>query len=645
MSVGIIFIRITKDVTPLFLSNNVPSLLETRVFMEFTAYTAARYYLDVLIVKNNRGPLLSEFYGRQHVQIANDLLHNVTVFRRGETYTLADLCQLATCWSGMEFINDFHQSFNNPDTKVSPNLKFDFPVAEAFGTKIPLWSILGNVTTDRRHSVQQAHLLRVVTSVTIKSGANHVSSLELYEILRSFGLQFEQHFHQQKYSDLELYTYYNDAIEPATTELSLAIIPKLTISLVLLGLFTVVSCMSRSYRSSKGLESIAGILNTFMAYGSAVGLISIFGGRDCSWNSSLCVTPFLVLAIGVDDMFVLISSWNRTNPTHSVPKRMGDLMADGSVSILITSLTNVISFAVGISQSTPAVKAFSIYTSVALSLEFFYQMTFFMGVMAYGGYREKDQMKRFPLQLCHKKYKVSRVSAEKLYDTNSSEEGVKKKFPRHPCKRLLLKLLSWRIGRITIVALFTGLLVVSVYGCTCIQVNFAPRKLVLSDSNFERYYDLADKTVFKDSLVAYVTVNRPPNISDPEELRNFYEFVKAIEQIPHAVGAQSTELWLNDYLIYLAKMPPRQDSLSHLLGWLEFRENSRWKDVIVYRNNSDGRQMELVSFQFVTLYSDLGQFYQKNRWLSVLRDTYLQYSQFNVSVYTDFSYYADQVRP
>jgi len=322
---------------------------------------------------------------------------------------------------------------------------------------------------------------------------------------------------------------------------------------------------------------------------------------------------------------------------------MGDLMADGSVSILITSLTNVVSFAVGISQTTPAVKLFSIYTSVALSLEFFYQMTFFLGVLAYGGYREKDELKWFwPRIPCRKNHKVTGVSAEKLYDYNQSTSESSKPPAIHICKRLLLKLLYWRVGRCVIVTMFSAILVVSVYGCTLIQVNFAPRKLVLSESNFERYYDLADKTVFKDSLVAYVTVNRPPNISDPNELRRFYEFVKSLEQLPHAVGAQSTELWLNDYLIHTAKLQPLADSLALLPEWLGFQENRRWKDAVVHTNTTSGH-VQLLAFQFVTLYSDLGQFYQKNQWLTVLRDTYARYSEFNVSVYTDFSYYADQV--
>ena len=65
------------------------------------------------------------------------------------------------------------------------------------------------------------------------------------------------------------------------------------------------------------------------------------------YNDIVAIMPFLVVAVGTDNMFLMVSALRHTNRTHSVPRRIGECMSDAAISIFITSLTDAFSFAVG----------------------------------------------------------------------------------------------------------------------------------------------------------------------------------------------------------------------------------------------------------------------------------------------------------
>jgi len=68
------------------------------------------------------------------------------------------------------------------------------------------------------------------------------------------------------------------------------------------------------------------------------------------------ILPFMLLGIGIDDMFVIIQCWNNLYPSTltkqsklSLPERMGNAMKHAGVSITVTSLTDIAAFGVGAS--------------------------------------------------------------------------------------------------------------------------------------------------------------------------------------------------------------------------------------------------------------------------------------------------------
>ncbi|KHJ82402.1 hypothetical protein OESDEN_17904 [Oesophagostomum dentatum] len=84
---------------------------------------------------------------------------------------------------------------------------------------------------------------------------------------------------------------------------------------------------------------------------------SILGWLGFPFNSIMCITPFLVMGIGVDDAFLLLHAWRRYKE-HPIKERMRIVVHQIGPSMAITSATNTVAFGVGIASPTPQVSVF-----------------------------------------------------------------------------------------------------------------------------------------------------------------------------------------------------------------------------------------------------------------------------------------------
>lgn len=94
----------------------------------------------------------------------------------------------------------------------------------------------------------------------------------------------------------------------------------LIFNVVVMVLFTLVASLMSDAAKSKPLIGFSGLLSAALATIGAFGFCCYVGIEFISLNMA---APFLLLGIGIDDTFVLLSSWRRTSVHSSVPERMG----------------------------------------------------------------------------------------------------------------------------------------------------------------------------------------------------------------------------------------------------------------------------------------------------------------------------------
>jgi len=136
---------------------------------------------------------------------------------------------------------------------------------------------------------------------------------------------------------------------------------------------------------------------------SALGMCSLVGVS--STLIILEVIPFLALAVGVDNMFILAHALGRqpaVDPATGVPAplpvRVGNALAEAGPSITLAATAETLAFALGGLTPMPAVRNFSLVAALAVLLDFFLQVTAFVAMLALDAARvEEGRLDLLPL--------------------------------------------------------------------------------------------------------------------------------------------------------------------------------------------------------------------------------------------------------
>ncbi|KAF8821354.1 Sterol-sensing domain of SREBP cleavage-activation domain-containing protein [Cardiosporidium cionae] len=104
-------------------------------------------------------------------------------------------------------------------------------------------------------------------------------------------------------------------------------------------------------------SALSGVIAALLGAASGSGFCYYCG---LTHTQAMNCAPFLILGIGLDDMYVLLNAYSLSYMQSSARQRIRHTLEEGGIAVTITTLTNVVSFTIGASSPYFAVKNFCI---------------------------------------------------------------------------------------------------------------------------------------------------------------------------------------------------------------------------------------------------------------------------------------------
>uniref|UniRef100_A0A3B4TQ02 Patched domain-containing protein 3 n=1 Tax=Seriola dumerili TaxID=41447 RepID=A0A3B4TQ02_SERDU len=296
--------------------------------------------------------------------------------------------------------------------------------------------------------------------------------------------------------------------------------------------FSIISCWRLDNVRTKVWVASCGVLSTGLAVLSGFGALLLLG-QPFVMTAASC--PFMILGIGLDDMFIMISCWQRTRVLDSVPDRLAHTYREAAVSITITTLTDALALFLGYSSPFGSVQSFCLYAGISVCFCYLYNITFLGACVALNGHREAENKHWFtcakiPEDLpprTSKAFSVCCVGGS--YDSMTEKEETES--ISHIFEKFYGPFLTHKLIKANVFVIYAAYLAVSIYGCWILKEGLDIRNLALDDSYIIDYYNNQRQHFSEYSCNVMVAVKQSFPYWDEEGQKQLYSCISNFESL------------------------------------------------------------------------------------------------------------------
>uniref|UniRef100_A0A3Q1FYK2 Niemann-Pick disease, type C1 n=1 Tax=Acanthochromis polyacanthus TaxID=80966 RepID=A0A3Q1FYK2_9TELE len=250
---------------------------------------------------------------------------------------------------------------------------------------------------------------------------------------------------------------------------------------------------------SKISLGIAGILIVLSSVASSLGLFS-YAGIPLTLIV-IEVIPFLVLAVGVDNIFIIVQTYQRDErmPQEEIHQQIGRILGDIAPSLFLSSFSETVAFFLGALSNMPAVRTFSMFAGLAIFIDFLLQISCFVSLLGLDAKRQEGN--RIDICCC--------VKLPEGQETKT--DGCLFRFFKKVYAPFILQ--EW--VRPIVVAVFVGMLSFSIAVVNKVEIGLDQKLSMPDDSYVLDYFKNMSKYLHTGAPV-YFVVEEGLNYSSPE---------------------------------------------------------------------------------------------------------------------------------
>ena len=460
----------------------------------YQAYFAADARFNTMIIEaSNGGNVLTKDTLVDAMKMHNQIATVVST-TDGMDYTLTDLCVPAggSCLSGVAGVCGCRM------TSILRQWNYDLPTLQAdsdvlqtinnYGSQQDLEAVLGNPTFDSTGTLLSAGAFTLSYFLTDRSVVTDGTETDpVNESWEEDAFLTTAESVPTNYPSIGVFYFagrsfqdeFGDAI---TGDLSLVQISYVAAFLFLGATLGRIKCGNKS----RWTMALAALVTVGLSTAAGFGISSAFGLFFGPVHSLL---PFILLGIGVDDAFVIVNAFNRERKGPKSGETNQDLvgrcsrgLARAGASITVTSLTDLVAFAISSSSALPALASFCAYAAISIFFLWLFASTFFSATLVLDERRQRDN--RWECVCC--------MGGKNYTDEDESDEYQEDLVSRYFRNFHAPAILS-KVGKVVVLIVFAGLLGFGVYGAMNLSVEDSERNFIPAGSYLGDYFDKSDE--------------------------------------------------------------------------------------------------------------------------------------------------------